>query len=397
MLKYSLKSIGTRKIVTFLYIIALIVTITLSMVTVNISSQINEGFFNADSKYDIIIGPEGSSTQLLMSSMFFADEPLGTISYEIVEDLNARGDLLEVIPLGLADSYKGAKVVGSTTDFIKDYDLQKGRLFEVPFEAVVGYNVAKTYKLKVGQELVTSHGVLNIGSDHEATYSLVGILDRTDTAYDNVVFTDIHSVWEAHSHESHNEEEHSEELASDGHNHSEHGGVTSILVRSGSMLKANEISMKYNEDDMNTQAINPTRTMRNLMENIDLSKQVAMLLGGIVIVLAFIIISIMTFLMLESISKEIKILRFIGMNRKLIYKYIYYQTAIQVSLGVIISVFFSRFVLVLANKISSNLGIVIAVDRFYGMEIVTILAVIVICVIPTIIYIMRKREGEISI
>ena len=54
--------------------------------------------FSADSKYDVIIYPKGSQVQLLISSLFFADEPLGTISYDIVEDLQSRGDLLEVIP-----------------------------------------------------------------------------------------------------------------------------------------------------------------------------------------------------------------------------------------------------------------------------------------------------------
>ena len=408
MLRYAIKSIGTRKVVTFLYILALIVTITLSMVSVNISSQINEGFFNADSKYDVVIGPEGSSTQLLMSSLFFSDEPLGTVSYKIVEDLQSRGDLVEVIPLGMADNYKGARVVGSSIDLLKDYELKSGKLFENKYEAVVGYNVAKTYGLKIGQELVTSHGLshglMSIGSDHQATYKLVGILDRTNTAYDNTVFTDIHTVWETHSHSD--EEEHEEEIDShieeDGHmeedSHAEQGHtVTAILVRTGSLIKANEITLKYNEDDMRTQAINPTRTMRNLMENIDLSKQVALLLGGIVILLSFIIIAIMTFLMLENISKDIKILRFLGMNRKSIFKYIMYQTALQVSIGVIVSIFLSRVVLNIANIISSQLGIVIAIDKVYSLEVLTILAVVVICLIPTIIYILRKRVGDITI
>ena len=256
---------------------------------------------------------------------------------------------------------------------------------------------------------------MDIDPEHKSTYELVGILDKTNTSYDNMVFTDIHSVWEAHSDELHTEghfgelEEYvthletneSEEIEghheeSEGHHHHKHGEVTSILVRTGSMQKYNEVSMKYNDDRMNTQAINPTRTMRSLMENIDLSRQVAMLLGGIAIVLAFIIIAIMTFLMLESISKDIKILRFIGMSRKLIYQYIYYQTIIQVSLGVIISLFLSRVVLAMANKISSQLGIIIAIDKFYGIELIIVLAVIILCLIPTIIYILRKREGEIN-
>lgn len=389
-----MKSMGTRKVVTLLYIMALIVAITLSAVTVNISKQVEEGFFNADNKYDVLIGEKGSSTQLLMSTLFFADKPLGTISMQYVEELKSRGDLDLVIPLALADNYRGASIVGTEDIFLKDYDLKEGTVFKNSFEAVVGYNVAKSYNIKIGDNLTTSHGVSGIGNSHEANpYTVVGLLEKTNTAYDNVIFSDIHSIWEAHDHE---DEEVSTENHEDEHEDEHENSVTAIAIRSGSLAKANEILTKYNTDDGNTQAVNPTVVMRKLMQNIDLSKQIALLLSTIILILSGIIITIMTLLMLQGINKDIEILRFIGVDRKGIFKFIMYQTAVQVSTGVVISIALSRIVLYITNNVSNKMGIIIAFDKIYSSEIYIIFIVIILCTLPTLLYGLKKIKGEIK-
>jgi len=386
--KYSLKSMGTRKVVTFLYIMALVVAVTLSDVTVNISKQVEEGFFSADNKYDVLIGKSGSGTQLLMSTLFFSDDPLGTISMQYVEDLKLRGDLNLVIPIALADNYRGASIVGTEDIFLEGYDLKEGVVFQKPFEAVVGYNVAKSYNIKIGDNLTTSHGVAGSGNSHEANpYTVVGVLEKTNTAYDNVIFSDIHSIWEAHHHED-------EEVSTENHEDEHENSVTAIVIRSGSLAKANEIITQYNTDDGNTQAVNPTVVMRKLMKNIDLSKQIALLLSTIILILSGIIIIIMTLLMLQGINKDIEILRFIGVGRKGIVKFIMYQTAVQVSTGVVISIVLSRIVLYITNTVSNKMGIIIAFDKIYSSEIYIILIVAILCTLPTLLYGLKKLKEK---
>lgn len=386
MFKYSLKSMRTRKVVTFLYIMALIVAVTLSDVTVNITKQVEEGFFNADNKYDVLIGKSGNSTQLLMSTLFFSDAPLGTISMQYVEDLKSRGDLDLVIPLALADNYRGASIVGTEDIFLKGYNFKEGTFFKNPFEAVVGYNVEKSYNIKIGDDLTTSHGVAGSGNSHETNpYTVVGVLEKTNTAYDNVIFSDINSIWEVHDQED-------EEVSTE--NHEDENSVTAIVIRSGSLAKANEILTKYNTDDGNTQAVNPTVVMRKLMQNIDLSKQIALLLSTIILILSGIIIIIMTLLMLQGINKDIEILRFIGVGRKGIVKFIMYQTAVQVSTGVVISIVLSRIVLYITNTVSNKMGIIIAFDKIYSSEIYIIFIVAILCALPTLLYGLKKLKEK---
>ncbi|MFR8620789.1 MAG: ABC transporter permease, partial [Romboutsia timonensis] len=263
MFRFALKSINSKKTISILYVIALSISMTISMLSINISSQIQEGFFRVDQKYDVVVGNKGSSTQLLMSSIFFSEDPLGTLPYSVVDDIKDIDETMKVVPIALGDNYRGSKIVGTEPNLLEGYEFSKGQVFGEDFEVVVGSNVAKAYNLEIGSQIVSSHGAGDAisGHDHsDSPYKVVGILKTTNTSYDNAVFTDICNIWSAHSNhdeEAHNEEEHRDEEHhdheeehshddhdhEDGHEHSdeeEHthphnhsdGEVTAILVRS---------------------------------------------------------------------------------------------------------------------------------------------------------------------
>lgn len=59
MFKYSFKRILSNKIISILFILALCFTISVSMLSINISSQIEESFYSMDKKYDVLVGNKG--------------------------------------------------------------------------------------------------------------------------------------------------------------------------------------------------------------------------------------------------------------------------------------------------------------------------------------------------
>ena len=141
-----------------------------------------------------------------------------------------------------------------------------GKLFEDSFEAVFGYNVAKENDLIIGDTIYTSHGVSETGHQHNEPYKVSGILKKTNTAYDNVVFINISDVWDVHGHE---EEKHEEEK--------HHGDVTAILLKTKNPAFQSMVSTELNKI-AGIQAINPTSVIRDVMDNIDLSKQIVYIL-----------------------------------------------------------------------------------------------------------------------
>ena len=163
------------------------ISATVALLAYNISEQVDSGFKNTAGYYDMIIGPAGSSTQLAMNTMFFTDSPLGTISYEYVEELEKDERINVVVPFTMGDSYNGAKIVGTTPQFLDGKELKTGEMFNEKYEAVIGYNIAQKYKLEVGSKIVTSHGLSEGGHSHESNPLVItGILKETSSNLCNI-------------------------------------------------------------------------------------------------------------------------------------------------------------------------------------------------------------------
>lgn len=415
MFRFALKSINSKKTISILYVIALSISMTISMLSINISSQIQEGFFRVDQKYDVVVGNKGSSTQLLMSSIFFSEDPLGTLPYSVVDDIKDIDETMKVVPIALGDNYRGSKIVGTEPNLLEGYEFSKGQVFGEDFEVVVGSNVAKAYNLEIGSQIVSSHGAGDAisGHDHsDSPYKVVGILKTTNTSYDNAVFTDICNIWSAHS--NHDEEEHSDEEHHDheeehsheddlehsdeeehthAHNHSD-GEVTAILVRSGNLGNANKIIKDFNVEDKDLQAINVTQTLRKLMGNVDISKQIALILSSLVVILAIIIVVIMTYMMQKTYDKDLEILHILGASQGKTIGYLGYQNSILIIVALLISLLSREIVLNLANKVSSSLGIVLAMNKVYSLEYIVLLAIIVFSILPLIFYILKNKRSK---
>jgi len=111
------------------------------------------------------------------------------------------------MPVALADNYYGYRIVGTTQQYLNHYGavLAVGRLWQSKFEAVLGADVAARMRVGAGVTFTAAHG-LRGGRDavHEKPlYQIVGVLARTGTVLDRLVFTDVASVAEAHTPEFH--------------------------------------------------------------------------------------------------------------------------------------------------------------------------------------------------
>ena len=213
MLSFAFKSMATRKAKLVMTALSVVIAASVALLAYDISTQVSEGIVNTAAKYDIIIGPSGSATQLAMNTMFFTDKPLGTIPYSVIDDLNRSGQVNAAIPFSMGDSYNAAPIVGTDPALLSDKALLKGEMFDQPMEAVVGYDVAKTYNLSPGDQIISSHGLSHDGAAHaDHPLTVVGVLRRTDTAYDNAVFTPVSTIWELHEHhDGDHDEDHDED------------------------------------------------------------------------------------------------------------------------------------------------------------------------------------------
>ena len=397
MFKFAFKNMLIKRVKVLLVVFSIVLSASVGILAYNISAQVEDGIINTSAYYDTIIGPSGSDTDLAMTTMFFTGSITDTISYEYYESLKTDMRVNVAVPFTMGDSYNGAKIIGTAPEFLSTKELGKGEMFDAKYEAVVGYDVAKANGLSVGDELVTSHGISGTGHKHTANpLVVVGILEKTNTAYDSVVFTPIETIWATHDHSS--AEEHEEDEAHvDGEEHEEHeehGDICAVLIKckSPSDVSSLQSSFKNNSELL---VITPSVVMREVLSNVDTSVYIVYILCVIILIMNICIISVITLLNMYDSKKEIALMRLIGIGMNKINLLYIIQNGIIGLISTLLAFGTSRLCLLAVRSYVSSMGIVLDVAKIFPLELVIMAVIFVISVLPTVICTvnMSKKDG----
>ena len=397
MLKFALKNMAIKKVQVILIVLSIVISAGIGVLAFNVATQVDEGITDNAGYYSVIIGPAGSATQLAMNTMYFTDTPVGTIPYSVVSDLSRDQRVRQVIPFAMADSYNGYGVVGTAPDFLAEKEIAQGECFTADgtFEAVVGSSVAKYCDLEVGDVIHTSHSAA--GETHAQGITVVGILETTHSSYDNVVFTQIKTLWDVHDHGDEEGEEHEE------HEEHDHGKtVCAVLVNTLNPGYAMQLVNEYNgkiitheEDGHTLQAIEPMAVVRGVLDDADDTKYIVFVLAAVILIMNIMIISIITLLNMYHSAKEISLMRLIGISMKRINLLYIIQNGIMGLCSVILAFGVSRICMLLMNDYVESMGVVLNMAKVYPMELVILAAIFLISVIPTVIWTfsMSRKDG----
>ena len=390
MLKFAFKNMAIKKVQIILIVISIVISAGIGVLAFNVATQVDEGITSGAQYYSAIVGPAGSNTQLAMNTMYFTDSPVGTIPYSVVSSLQQDQRVDSVIPFAMADNYNGYNVVGTTPAYLKNKSVAKGEMFTSTetMQAVVGSNIAKYCDLEVGDLIYTSHSAG--GTDtHTQGLTVVGILEESHSSFDNVVFTQIKTLWDMHDHgEEHGEHEEGEE-----HQHT-HGTVCAILINTKNPGYAMQLVQEYDgkiittEDDDNytLQAIEPMSIVRDVLNDADDTKYIVFVLCAVILIMNIMIISIITLLNMYHSAKEISLMRLIGISMKKINLLYIIQNSIMGLVSVLLAFGVSRICMSLMNGYVESMGVVLNMSKVYPMEFIILLAVFIISVLPTVIW-----------
>ena len=396
MLKFALKNMAIKKTQVFLIILSIVISAGIAVLAFNVATQVDEGITNNAGYYSAIIGPAGSNTQLAMNTMYFTEEPVGTIPYSVVTSLQQDSRVTSVIPFAMADNYNGYGVVGTTPAFLEGKPIAQGELFaaDSTMQVVVGSNIAKYNSLKIGDVIYTSHSA-NSSDLHTQGMTVVGILKETHSSYDNIVFTQLKTLWEMHDH---GDEEHAEE---EEHHH--HGTVCAVLVNTKNPGYAMQLVNEYDgkiltdEDGDSTtlQAIEPMSVVRDVLNDADDTKYIVFVLCAVILIMNIMIISIITLLNMYHSAKEISLMRLIGISMKKINLLYIIQNGIMGLCAVLLAFGVSRGCMVLMNDYVESMGVVLNMSKVYPAEFLILFVVFLISVLPTVIWTfsMSKKDS----
>ena len=386
MLKFALKNMAIKKVQIILIVLSIVISAGIGVLAFNVATQVDEGITSGAQYYSAIVGPAGSNTQLAMNTMYFTDSPVGTIPYSVVSSLQQDQRVDSVIPFAMADNYNGYNVVGTTPAYLENKSVAKGEMFTSTetMQAVVGSNIAKYCDLEVGDLIYTSHSAS--GTDkHTQGITVVGILDESHSSFDNIVFTQIKTLWDMHDHGEHEEGEE--------HQHT-HGTVCAILINTKNPGYAMQLVQEYDgkiittEDDDNytLQAIEPMSIVRDVLNDADDTKYIVFVLCAVILIMNIMIISIITLLNMYHSAKEISLMRLIGISMKKINLLYIIQNSIMGLVSVLLAFGVSRICMLLMNGYVESMGVVLNMSKVYPMEFIILLAVFIISVLPTVIW-----------
>lgn len=401
MFKFALKNMAVKKVQIVLIVLSIIISAGIGVLAFNVATQVSEGITNNAGYYSVIVGPAGSNTQLAMNSMYFSDSPVGTIPYSVVTDLEKDTKVTSVLPFAMADNYNGYGVVGTSVEFLENKELAQGEMFEADntMQAVIGSNIAKYNELQVGDVIYTSHSV-NSTETHAQGITIVGILAESYSSYDNVVFTQIKTLWDMHNHEEIDEEHY--EDAIEEHHHS-HGTVCAVLINTKNPGFAMQLVEQYDGkivtdadgDTFTLQAIEPMSVVRDILNDADDTKYIVFVLCAVILVMNIMVISIITLLNMYHSAKEISLMRLIGISMKKINLLYIMQNSLMGFISVVLAFIVSRTLMFLMNDYVESMGVVLNMSVVYPLELVILLGVFIISVLPTVIwtFIMSRKDS----
>ena len=282
-INFVLHSLKFRQLNSFLSVLLTAFSVSLALLITLFGNHIEERI-NADGeKIDIVVGAKGSPLQLILSSIYHIDIPTGNIPLDVINKLSKDSQIKKVIPLALGDNWKGYRIVGTTTDYIKHYNAQLnyGRYWNKNFEVVVGSSV----DLKINDEFIGVHGLVEEGSSHkDEKYKVIGILKPSGTVLDRLILTSVNSVLSIHGlHEINNtvnqnisnhkhESDHDEHKHESDHDHDKsevqnvelgNAEITALLITTKSPIANINLPRKINRES-NLQAANPALEINRL-------------------------------------------------------------------------------------------------------------------------------------
>ncbi|MBC7758721.1 MAG: ABC transporter permease, partial [Phormidesmis sp. FL-bin-119] len=197
----SWNSLKASKLTAFLNILLISFGTGILSILLLASYQVEQKLENNARDIDLVVGAKGSPLQLILSSIFYIDFPTGNIPLKDAELLASNRMVRRAVPLALGDNYNGFRIVGTDTNFIGLYNLKLsgGKFWKEDFEVTIGSNVAEKQKLNVGDKIYGAHGLASSSDTHgNNVYLVSGILEPQGNVTDNLVLTNISSVWKMH-------------------------------------------------------------------------------------------------------------------------------------------------------------------------------------------------------
>ena len=417
------KSMKQRFVPSFLTSLSVALGVSLMVTVLILNNVVTEMFQQSGSGYHLIVGPQGSALQLVLSTIYHIDKPIENLPWRYYQEMAEHPLVKYAIPINIGDTTEvgGFPVVGTTPKLFQipyapDKKFQVGvdeYALRGTWDAVIGYHVAQKNGWKAGSKFKMIHG----GQDahvHDEEFTVRGVLAPTHTPNDKTVFVHIDGFFQMSDHSKpiqeaidreaaffHEDEDavtaryeddireiakHQNESAEEHAGHHHHGPlsdlqkeVTSIiLIMKGDndiqIAIAKQKMEQELKDKMQAQGANTVGVMTQLMNDLVGNIRLAMLwMTGLIIIVSGIGIFVSIYNSMSDRKREIAIMRALGARRQTVFSLILLESVLLCLLGGISGILLGHgIVFVAAPIIESRSGLLIDPMAFTPLELIVI-------------------------
>ena len=403
-LTLAIKNILFRPLRSSFNIILIAFSVTLIISSILINEQLKNHFEKNLAKIDLILTAKGSPLQAILCNLYHVDAPTGNIPVKALKAfLNPRHPLIKSsLPLSLGDNANGFRIVGTTIEYLDWYNLSiaEGKQFSSNMDAVLGHEVAKQLKLKIGDKFLSGHGLVEEEDNdhlHHNEFTVVGILSSSGQVSDRLIYTPISSYWLIHNHHP------NEEAAiNEAHDHTSESHSDAQIVYKDSLSNVDQSisSLLLRFNGRNIQTLN---FGRNINENTDLMSAYPAIemnrlyeITGSISDVLFYIALLVTLLSALSIfisliqsaherKKEISMMRLTGVSRSFIFNNILFEGLLILLIGFLLRIISAHLLVELlghAGSLKNKYGI--HGFAFYRSELYTFALLLILVIFASL-------------
>ena len=386
--RLSIKNIFNKPLSSLITVVLLGLGIGIISLLIQLNSLIKDQMENNLRGIDMVVGAKGSPLQLILSSVYHIDSPTGNISFKEAQKISNNKMVGSSIKLLYGDNHKGFRIVGTEKKLVELYKgkIKKGKEWNNPYEVLVGSKVYKKLKIKIGDSLISSHGLRETGQSHsEKSFKVVGLLETSNSVLDQLIITSPESIWDIHSthgHEDDHEGDHEDE------DEDEDKEITAMLIKFKSPMNIIQFPRQINENT-NLQAAVPSYEISRLFKLFGFGIETLTYLAYLIIIVSGFSLFINLFNSMNEKKYEMAFIRTLGASRFQLSRMIIFESFILTILGFIIGLLFSRFGVMFTSflidkNINYNLNTIEILNQEYWLFGLSILIGLMASIIPAL-------------
>ncbi len=393
-LQISWKSLWSKPLSAVLNIILIAFGTAILTILLLASTQIEQKLNNNAKDIDLVVGAKGSPLQLILSSIYYIDFPTGNIPLKDATELSQNPYVKRATPLALGDNYNGTRIVGTDTNFISLYGLklQKGIFWKADLETTIGSNVAQNLNLKVGSTFFGAHGLTSNNDVHKAhAYKVVGVLAPAGNVTDNLILTNIASVWKMHEPEQENNAKNTTNTSPETKDQE----ITSLLIQYRSPMSVAMFPRMVNQLT-NLQSASPAIESTRLFSLIGVGVNTLQWFALLIMLIAATSVFINLYNSLKERNYDLAIMRTLGASKTKLFIIVILEGVLLTIAGTIIGLGLGHLVLQLIGHYQESSQAKLTGLVFLPTEIYLLLAGLAIGIFAAVIPALQAYNSNIS-